>query len=313
MNAPAPLTAAETARLTFAVTAMSVGTALFLTAIKLVGWWRGGSVALLASLADSTLDVLAALATFIAVRVAAAPPDEEHRFGHGKAEAFSSLIQAALVFASAALIGREAVMRLIHPTPVADEGWALIIMLVSTVSTLALVTAQTRVLARARSVAVSGDRAHYSADLASNVAAVIGVGVARLTGDPRFDAGAGLFVAVWLLWGAIKVLRDAGDHLMDRELDSAERQQIVDCVLEDPQISNVHELRTYASGPRLHIQMHVDLDPDQTLEAAHIIVDAAEARVMKAFPTADVIIHPDPEGRAEPHGPFGPEAPTSPA
>ena len=83
-------------------------------------------------------------------------------------------------------------------------------------------------------MAVSGDRAHYLADLASNIAAVIGVGVARVTGDPRFDAAAGLFVAAWLLWGAVKVFRDATDHLMDRELDMAERQQITDAVLQDP-------------------------------------------------------------------------------
>lgn len=305
------LNQAETNRLTFTVTALSVGTASFLTVIKLIGWWRGGSVALLASLADSALDVLAALATFVAVRVAAAPPDAEHRFGHGKAEAFSSLVQGALVFASAALIGREAVMRLIHPTPVADEGWALVIMLISTAATYALVSAQTRVLRTARSVAVSGDRAHYSADLASNIAAVIGIGLARLTHDPRLDAAAGLFVALWLIWGAIKVFKDATDHLMDRELSTVERQQIVDAVLADPQIRNLHELRTHASGSRLHIQMHVDLDPDQTLEAAHIIVDAAEQRVIAAFPTADVIIHPDPEGRAEVHELFAPEAPTS--
>jgi divalent metal cation (Fe/Co/Zn/Cd) transporter len=99
---------------------------------------------------------------------------------------------------------------------------------------------------------------------------------------------------------------------MDRELATDERQKIVDAVLSDRRIHNVHELKTHASGPRLHIQMHVDLDPDQTLEAAHSIVDAAEQRVRDAFPTADVIIHPDPEGRAEPHGPFGPEAASRP-
>jgi ferrous-iron efflux pump FieF len=307
MNEPAPLTRADSAKLTFAVTAMSVAVASVLTVIKLLGWWRGGSVALLASLADSALDVLAALATFVAVRVAASPPDAEHRFGHGKAEAFSSLVQGGLVFASAALIGREAVMRLIHPVAVADEGWALVIMMISTVMTLGLVTAQTRVLARARSVAVSGDRAHYAADLVSNIAALIGLGVARWTGNPRWDAAAGLVVALWLLSGAITVFREAGGHLMDKELDPEERQKIVDCILADPKILGLHDLRTHASGPGIHIQMHVDLNPELTLDAAHHIVDAAEMRLLAAFPTADVIIHPDPAGHAEPPGAFGVE------
>jgi ferrous-iron efflux pump FieF len=313
MNAGPPLTYVQTAKLTFAVTAMSVATSGFLTALKLFGWWGGGSVALLASLADSALDVLAALATFVAVRVAAAPPDAEHRFGHGKAEAFSSLLQGGLVFASAALIGQQAVMRLIKPSPVGEEGWALVIMAVSSVLTLVLVTAQSRVLKRARSVAVSGDRAHYTADLASNAAAFIGIGIAALTHDPRWDAGAGLFVAVWLLWGAVSVFREAGDHLMDKELNAAERQRIVDCVLDDPKIQGLHDLRTHASGPGIHIQMHIDLDPDLTLTTAHQIVDAAEARLLRTFPTADVIIHPDPAGHAEPPGGFGVEQASSPA
>jgi cation diffusion facilitator family transporter len=307
MNAPSPLSLDETAKLTFRVTALSVSAAGFLTVIKLVGWWRGGSVALLASLADSGLDVLAALATFVAVRVAAAPPDAEHRFGHGKAEAFSSLLQGGLVFASAALIAREAAMRLWRPIPVAAEGWALLIMGASLVITIGLVAAQTLMLKRARSVAVSGDRAHYLADLISNIAALIGLGLARVTGDSRFDAGAGLVVALWLLWGAVKVFREAGDHLMDHELEDAERQEIVDCVLADPLILGVHELRTRASGPRVHIQMHVDLDPDHTLAAAHDIIDGAEARLLGRFPTADVLIHADPVGHAEPRGLFGDE------
>jgi ferrous-iron efflux pump FieF len=316
MNASAlprpPVSFDETAKLTFRITAMSVATAGVLTAVKLLGWLSGGSVALLASLADSALDVLAALATFVAVRIAATPPDAEHRFGHGKAEAFSSLLQAGLVFASAALVGQAALMRLFHPKPVGATGWALLIMALSTAMTLALVAAQTRILAKTRSVAVSGDRAHYAADLASNIAALVGLGLARWSGEPRWDAAAGLLVALWLLWGAIKVFRDAGDHLMDRELGLDERQRIVDCMLKDPAIRNVHELRTHASGARVHIQMHVDLDPDQTFEAAHRIIDAAEARLLAAFPTADVIIHPDPEGRAEPHGPFGQEAASRP-
>ncbi len=192
MNGAMSLTQSETTKLTFTITAVSVATASFLTAIKLYGWLGGGSVALLASLADSALDVLAALATFVAVRVAAAPPDAEHRFGHGKAEAFSALVQAGLVFASAALIGREAVMRLLHPAKVADEGWALVIMVISTVATLGLVSGQTYILKRARSVAVSGDRAHYASDFASNIAALIGLGIARWTGDARWDAAAAL-------------------------------------------------------------------------------------------------------------------------
>ena len=111
----------------------------------------------------------------------------------------------------------------------------------------------------------------------------------------------------WLVWGAIGVLRDSADHLMDKELDEVERAAIVRCVLSDPNVKGVHELRTRAVGSAIHIQMHMDLDPDQTLDAAHQIVIAAEERLAAAFPGADILIHPDPMGRAEPHGAFGEE------
>lgn len=295
--------AALTARITF----LSVSIALILTAAKLAGWLAGGSVSLLASLGDSALDVVAALATFVAVRMAVSPPTAEHRFGHGKVEAFASLLQAGLVFASAALIGREAIVHFFHPEPVRAETWGLAIMLLSLALTTVLVLMQNKVLSQVSSVAVSGDRAHYVADFASNIASLIGIGAAALTRDPRWDAAAGLFVALWLVWGAIKVLRDATSHLMDRELGDAERRAISEAVLADPKIRNVHDLRTRASGPTIHIQMHIDLDPDQSLREAHEIVEGAEQRVLKAFPAADLLIHPDPEGFAEPHGPFGME------
>jgi cation diffusion facilitator family transporter len=298
---------AESAVLTGRITALSVAISITLTAAKLAAWLVGGSVALLASLADSALDVAAALATFIAVRVAVSPPDKEHRYGHGKAEAFASLLQAGLVFASAALIAREALARLLSPRPVQAEGWGLAAMGLSLVMTGGLIALQSRVLAKTSSVAVSGDRAHYAADLASNLAAIVGIAATAFWRDPRWDAGAGLFVALWLTWGAIKVLRDATDHLMDHELGQAERQAIIGAVLQDRRIADVHELRTRASGPRIHIQMHVDLDPDMSLDQAHKILVAAERRVLDVFPAADILIHADPEGRAEPHGPFGDE------
>src|SRR6478736_25868 len=135
------LTPAESAALTRRVTLLSVATAAVLVAIKIAAWLASGSVALLASTADSGLDLVASLVTFFAVRYAASPPDAEHRFGHGKAEAFASLVQAGLVFASAALIGREAVVNLLHPTPIAAGGWAMAVMAVSIVLTAGLIAA----------------------------------------------------------------------------------------------------------------------------------------------------------------------------
>ncbi|MGI8839530.1 MAG: cation diffusion facilitator family transporter [Caulobacteraceae bacterium] len=296
-----PLTPAQSARLTRQVTLLSVATAAVLVAIKAMVWLASGSVALLASMADSGLDLVASTVTFFAVRYAAAPPDAEHRYGHGKAEAFASLIQAGLVFASAALIGQQAIRHLLHPQPIEQMGWALAVMALSTLLTAGLIAAQTRLLEKTASVAVSADRVHYVADLASSLIALAGIGAVATFGWRNLDALAGLGVAILLLWGAVTVFRESSNQLMDRELPDDAREKIVALITEDPKISNVHQLRTRASGPIVHIQLHADLDPDLSLVAAHKAVVAAEKRVLAAFPAAEIIVHPDPRGRAEPH------------
>ena len=283
------------------VTLMSIAVAATLVTLKLFVWWFSQSVALLASAADSGLDLIASMATFFAVRYAAAPPDREHRFGHGKAEAFASLMQAGLVFASAALIAEEAVRHLIRPEPISREIWAIRVMVVSIGLTGALIFAQSRLLRTTASVAVSADRTHYAADLASNLVALVAIAVAWI-GFPWFDPLGGLGVAAILLWGAVSVFRESSNQLLDRELPDADRRRIIDLMTRDKAITRVHQLRTRASGPTVHIQLHADLDPEITLEAAHKVVVAAERRVLEAFPDADILIHPDPRGRAEPHG-----------
>jgi cation diffusion facilitator family transporter len=299
---PGSASVAQSTALTARITAWSVGCALILIVLKLGAWWFSGSIAVLASLADSGLDVLAALATFFAVRYAAVPPDSDHRFGHGKAEAFASLVQSGLVLASAVLIGWDAARHIIHPSPLTHEGAAMAVMVVSLALSSLLVMAQTRVLRRTSSVAVSGDRAHYIADVASNLAALLGIAAAALLHAPWIDALAGLVVAAWLLWGAIGVFRNSSHQLLDHELSAEARDKIRALAGDDPDILHIHELRTRASGPYVHIQMHAELPPSMTLEAAHRIIVSAERRVLQAFPAADILIHADPFGRAEPHG-----------
>jgi cation diffusion facilitator family transporter len=299
---PGTIDPALSAAVTRRITALSVATAVVLILLKAFALWVSGSVAILSSLADSGLDLVASLITFGAVRYAAVPPDAEHRFGHGKAEAVASLVQAALVFASAALVGREAIERLMHPVAVSQGGWAVGVMAVSILLTGALVAAQGRALKRAGSVAVEGDRAHYAADLAGNGVALAGVAGAAWLGLPWLDAAAGLLVCVWLLWGAFGVLRSAADHLLDKGLVREQQARIAALAVDDPAVIGVHQLRTRVSGPVVLIQMHMDLDPKLSLERAHEIMLAAENRILAEFPAADILIHPDPRGRAGPHG-----------
>ena len=295
------------------ITTLSVGTAIILIVMKAFALGASGSVSILATLADSSLDLIASLATFFAVRWAAAPADPEHRYGHGKAEALAGLVQAGLIFASAVFIGWEAVQRIFDPRPVTAGGWAVGVVVVSIAVTLWLVWMQTQALRKTASLAVAGDRAHYAADIAANVVVLIGVISGAYLGAPGLDAAAGLVVAVWLFWGAISLLRESADHLLDHAGPEEDRVAITAAVLADTRISGLHQLRTRMAGQVLMVQMHVDLDPQLTLEAAHAIVVEAEQRIQAAFPHADILIHADPRGAAEPHGgAFAPARPSTP-
>ncbi|MDP2764970.1 MAG: cation diffusion facilitator family transporter [Brevundimonas sp.] len=279
---------------TRAITRLSVGVAVVLIALKAFALGASGSVSILASLADSVLDLVASLGVFFAVRWAALPADEDHRYGHGKGEALAALVQAGLVFASALFIGWEAVQRIFDPRPITSGYASVLVVLVSIALTGWLVWMQGRAIRRSGSMAVKADRSHYAADLGSNVVVLIGVISGAFLAAPGLDAAAGLVVSVWLFWGALTLLRSAADHLVDKALPDADRVAITTAVLADPRISGVHQLRTRMAGSVVMIQMHVDLDPALTLDAAHAIVVEAENRILAAFPKADILIHPDP-------------------
>ncbi|MFT4091916.1 MAG: cation diffusion facilitator family transporter, partial [Asticcacaulis sp.] len=195
------------------VSGLSLLTALILIVLKSVAVVASGSMALLASLADSGLDLMASFITFLAIRFARRPPDSNHPFGHGKAEAFSALFQAGLVFFSAALILREGFVRLSEPQVITSGGLAIVVMIVSILLTGALVTVQGIAAKASGSVAIQADRAHYMVDLLSNGVALMGI-IAAVAGFGFVDALAGLVIGLWLVWGAIGVLRQASDHLM---------------------------------------------------------------------------------------------------
>jgi len=281
-------------------TALSVVVACVMVAMKGVTLYLSGSQSILASLADSGLDLLASLITFAAVRYAKAPPDKEHPFGHGKAEAFSALFQAGLVFASAALIMQSCIHNLQHPQPISQSGLAIGVLILSLALTVGLVFVQNQALKGGQSVALSADRMHYVTDLVSNSVALIGVILAGF-GLVYMDAVAGFLMAAWFVWGAVKVLTEAADHLMDRALKDDDVARIRGLIAADPAVLGVHQLRTRLMGPYILVQAHVEMSPDLSLDAAHRIIIAAEKRLVAAFPNADILIHPDPKGLAEAH------------
>ena len=299
---PGALEAQTASAITKRVARISVAVAVVLMALKLWAWIASGSVAMLSSLADSSLDGAASLFTLLAVGYAAMPADEDHRFGHGKAEAMAAMVQALLVGISATLVAIEATNRLRNPEQIAESTLALGVMVVSIVMTIALIWAQTRAIAQTGSVATKGDRAHYASDLAANVAVIVGISLAAFTGLAWADPLVGLAVAAWLGWSAFEVARGGFDQLIDAELDDEARARITDLAMSEGVVLSVHSLRTRASGPMIHIQFHAELPPHLSLIEAHEAMVAAEKAIMAEFPAADVLIHPDPRGYAEPHG-----------
>lgn len=281
-------------------TTLSVVTACVMVAMKGVTLYLSGSQSILASLVDSGLDLLASLVTFGAVRYAKVPPDKEHPFGHGKAEAFSALFQAGLVFASGALVMQSCIHNLQNPQPITRSGLAIGVLILSLALTLGLVFVQNLALKSSQSVAVSADRMHYVTDLVSNGVALAGVVLATL-GLGFMDAVAGFLMAAWFIWGAVNVLKEAADHLMDKALGDDEVARIAGLIANDERVLGVHQLRTRLTGPYIQIQAHVEMAPTLSLDAAHQIIIAAEKRLLDIFPNADILIHPDPKGRAEAH------------
>ncbi|MFZ5609921.1 MAG: cation diffusion facilitator family transporter [Pseudomonadota bacterium] len=279
----------------------SVAMALVLIAAKLSAWWLSGSVAMLGSLFDSTLDFAASLATFFAVRAAIQPPDREHRFGHGKVEGLASLFQAAVLMGSAAFLVLEAAERFAAPRALATPAIGIAVSGLAILLTLMLVAYQRVVVRRTGSLAIAADSLHYSGDILLNLSVIAAFIANAYFGVLWLDPLLALAIAGILAWNARKLGRLAIDMLMDREWPEAERQKIIGLILANPAVRQVHELRTRSAGTDEFIQFHINVDPLMTVAAAHAVSDEIEAALGEHYPKAEILIHVDPVGLVE-HG-----------
>ena len=283
----------ESARLMRLATYASVSVALVLIVAKLIAWQQSGSVSLLATLVDSGLDALASLVNLIAVRHALSPADHEHRFGHGKAEALAGLGQAALITGSSLFLMHESAQRMLAPVPIESFKVGMWVMVFSIAMTLLLLTFQRYVILRTDSTAIRADALHYRTDLLVNASVLLALGLSHW-GWPGFDALFAMAIAFYILYSAWEIISHAFDHLMDRELPDEDREAIERTVLAHREVRGVHDLRTRRSGTAVFVQMHIELDDDLSLLEAHRIADEVEGEVVRAYPGAEVIIHPDP-------------------
>lgn len=295
---------AETARLMRLASWASVVTALILIGIKLYAFLETGSVALLSTLFDSMLDAGASLVNMLAIRQALTPADNEHRFGHGKAEPLAGLVQVAFILGSSILLLVEVVNHFTEPRQVTDPTIGIIVMVVSIAVTGCLIAFQRHVVRQTNSLAIKADATHYLSDFLVNLSVIAALLLSAFFGWWWIDPVFGLAIALFIALTAIGVGREAFDMLMDREMDDAEREEIKTIVRGHAAVLNLHELRTRVAGQSRFIQFHLELDGDITLREAHRISDAVEADIMAAFPGAEVIIHQDPYDAVEPRRVF---------
>ncbi len=291
---------ARTARLRSIATYAALAAAVVLIAAKTAAWLGSGSVAVLSSLVDSLVDAVASAANFLAVRHAMTPADREHRFGHGKAEPLAALAQSAFLIGSALLLLFEAAQHLIWPVPV-DNQWAAVgVMAFSIVVGAGLVACQRHVVRHTGSLAIGADELHYRGDIVLNVGVIAAIVLSGALGLPILDPLFGAAAGVWIIYGAVRIIRLSLTQLMDRELPDEERGRIRAIARSHPEVIAVHDMRTRIAGPTAFIQLHLEMDGAMTLLQAHAITDEVEAELRRAYPNAEIIIHEDPAGLEQP-------------
>ncbi|MFM5913662.1 MAG: cation diffusion facilitator family transporter [Chakrabartia godavariana] len=294
---PGPLLSMEErGRLTTRAAAASVAMAATLIGLKVWAAIATGSVAVLGSLVDTTLDIIASIITLYSVRLAAEPADDHHGFGHGKAEAIAALFQTFLIVTSAIGIGWRGLSRIGAGHQPENPELGIAVSAFAILTTLALVAYQRTVVRRTGSVAIAADSAHYASDLLLNVSVILALVLDAVLGLRGADPVFGIAIALWLAWHAAQVARTAIDQLMDREWPQEKRARFLKIAEAHPELRGIHDFRTRTSGTHDFVQFHVWVDPDMTVAEAHRVMDEVEEQLMAEFPGTEVIIHPDPDG-----------------
>lgn len=273
--------------------------AITLILAKSLTYFQTGSVALLSSLVDSGIDFLASAITAFGIAKAGKPPDKDHRFGHGKAEALAAAAQTLFILGSSVFLVTEAFQRIVAPQPLENEGLGYAVMGFAIVMTLGLLALQTHTIKRTKSIAIASDRLHYIGDVLINIAVMAAFFLQKKLAIAWIDPLFAIFIAGGMFVAAMKIGRTTINVLMDAELPEKERQGIIALAKSVPGVVDVHDLRTRSDGEKLFVEIHVEMNPDISLRAAHDITESVMNVLAKAHNGADVLVHQDPAGLRE--------------
>lgn len=261
--------------------------------IKAFAWWKTGSMAILAAMTDSLVDLFASITNILVLRFALRPADDDHAFGHGKAESLAALAQSAFIAGSAAFLLLQGVQRLTEPEFVQSSEIGIVISVLSIMMTAVLVWYQRKVVKLTGSPAIQADSLHYQTDLYMNAAILIAM-ILNINGFIYADAIFAIGIAIYILYNAGRMFWDAMQSLLDQALPQEEVDRIWTIALEHPRIISIHDVRTRRAGAVRFIQLHLELDDHLPLIVAHDITDSLEQKLLDVFPLSEVIIHQEP-------------------
>ena len=296
---PKYLTQEQKNKLKKSATIASLSLSISLCLLKIFGALYTGSLAVLSSMIDSLTDIFASAITVIAVRYSSQPESYYFRYGYGKAEAISALIQSAFIAGSGIFIMYDGVNRIFYPRVITQTSIGILIMVIALISTLCLVYYQRYVTKLTASQAISADSAHYLVDILTNISIIFSLIIVKYFNINWFDSLTAIGISTYLLYNAYKIAAEAVNTLMDAELNNEIRQNIKDIVMECPFSKGIHDLRTHDLGGRYMFEFHLELDGELSLAAAHDMTELVEDNLLDAYPNAVIIIHQDPVGIKE--------------
>lgn len=275
---------------------LSLLTAAFLIALKSSAGFITGSISVWASLLDSTMDILASTINFFAVRAASKPADDDHTYGHGKAESLAGLFQSIVIAASGVFLLIESIRRILHPTPTRSELVGVLTMIVAVGASVLLVVRLRRVARETESPALHADAMHYVTDIYSNMSALLALVIIGLTPWQVADPIISTMIALYILWSAVHVGRESIDALMDRRLPLKVNRKIEEVVagFRNQGVLGFHDLRTRRSGSQKFIDLHLEVERDMRLQEAHDLTVRVLRTIEAEIPRARVQIHTDP-------------------
>jgi cation diffusion facilitator family transporter len=274
---------------------LSIGAAITTIILKFGAYKLTGSVGLLSDALESQVNLVAAITALWALTLAAKPADAGHAFGYSKAEYFSSALEGLLILLAAISIIVAAIDRILHPQPVEQMGWGLLISVIAAAINGGVAMILLRAGQRLRSIALKADAHHLLTDVWTSAGVLVGLVIVHFTGWLILDPLIAIGVAINIIWAGWRLLRETGSGLLDAALSQADLA-IIDEVLQEHQQAGIqfHALRTRLAGSRRFVTMHVLVPGEWTVQKGHDLCDRIELDIAKVLPGTHTITHLEP-------------------